>query len=211
MLTHPLEGEGVDSPSLYLCFFFCLYMFSSQFVPIHFTFALSPPPPPPPPPFHQCMYSCSFCLLLSCSYRFLDMLLVAYSSSLFHLSLFFFCSTCPLHYFALGTYSSPVFSLSLSIYSLYVSICISSCVKKVVKSSTSVKAVIPRFKNRLLCYIRVKVLHIRINREGIKRILKVKVYTASIILLDHWRINMQHFSVAAGQSGANLDLNSYNS
>lgn len=180
MLTHPLEGEGVDSPSLYLCFSFCLYMFSSQLVL------------PPPPPFHQYMYSCSFCLLLSCSYRFLYMLLVAYSSSLlFSISFFCCCSTCPLHYFALGTYSSLVFSLSL-----YVSICISSCVKKVQNSFTSVKAVIPQFKNRLLYYtcksLAFKTLqkHIRINRKCIKRILKVKVYTASIILLDHWLIYM---------------------
>lgn len=130
MLTHPLEGEGVDSPSLYLCFFFCLYMFSSQFVPIHFTFAL------PPPHHHHHHPSTSACTpALSASFSpaltvfstcFWWLIALLFSISLF----FFFCSTCPLHYFALGTYSSPVFSLSLSIYSLYVTICISSCVKK---------------------------------------------------------------------------------
>lgn len=120
MLTHPLEGKELILTlppfltlslflflSLHVLFLACAYSAS--------LLLFRPPPlPPSAPPVHEFLrFLPHSLLLLSC---FLYMLLVAYSSSPFYLHLFFCCSTCPLHYFALCTYSSPAFPLLLSLH-----------------------------------------------------------------------------------------------
>lgn len=145
MLTHPLGGKRVDSPSptRSLGFSFCLYMFSSRPANVTLPFSLLSPvhvfshflPPASPP-----LSSPALILFPLHAFWWLIALLFPFTCPSFFFS--GHC-TCPLHYSALCTYSSPVFSLYLTLspflYFFFFSVSASAPVEDVLKSFTEVE------------------------------------------------------------------------